>query len=48
MAKIGRTLSGGQLIIPKEKKSRQGQGKNTKFSATSANPKRKKSRGQGR
>lgn len=48
MAKIGKTLSGGNLIIPKEKKTRQGQGKNTKFAASSANPKRKKTRGQGK
>ena len=48
MAKIGKTLSGGQLIQTKPKKTRQGQSKNTKVSATSANPKRKLTRGQGR
>ena len=48
MAKIGKTLSGGQLIQSKPKKTRQGQSKNTKVAATSSNHKRKLTRGQGR
>lgn len=46
MAKI-KSLSGGKLIESRPKKSRQGQGKHTKLSATSRNGKRRKYRGQG-
>lgn len=37
----------GNIIRSKPKKSRQGNGKHTKFAATSKNVKRKASRGQG-
>ena len=48
MAKIGKSISGTLIIIEsKPKKTRQGKGKNTKYAATSANTKRKKTRGQG-
>jgi hypothetical protein len=46
MAKI-KTLSGAERIESKPKKSRQGNGKHTKFAATSRNKARKPSRGQG-
>ena len=39
---------GIQLIDTQPKKSRQGQGKNSKYAATSGNNARKKYRGQGR
>ncbi len=45
-SKVG--LSGDGFIESKPKKSRQGEGKNTKYSATSRNSARKKYRGQGR
>ena len=45
-SKVG--LSGGGFIEAKPKKSRQGEGKNTKYSAASRNSARKKYRGQGR
>lgn len=40
--------NGKVIIQSKPKKSRQGSSKNTKYAATSANGKRKRSRGQGR
>ncbi len=40
--------SGSTFIESSPKKTRQGSGKNTKYSATSANNKRKRYRGQGR
>jgi hypothetical protein len=46
MAKI-KTLNGAERIESKPKKSRQGNGKHTKFAATSRNKARKPSRGQG-
>jgi hypothetical protein len=42
------SLSSTNLIESKPKKSRQGMGKNTKYSATSRNVSRKKYRGQGK
>lgn len=46
MAKV-KSLSGGKIIESRPKKSRQGDGKHTKYSATSRNGKRKPTRGQG-
>lgn len=48
MAKIGKSLSGGVLIQGRPKKSRQGQGKNSKFASNAAGNHKKKTRGQGR
>jgi|TARA_B100002019_G_scaffold91961_1_gene79299 hypothetical protein len=45
-AKVG--LSGGVFIESNPKSTRQGNGKNTKYSATSRNKARKKYRGQGK
>ena len=45
-AKVG--LSGGPTIESKPKKTRQGSGQHTKYSASSRNGKRKRYRGQGR
>jgi len=45
-AKVG--LSGGAFIEGKPKKTRQGSGQHTKFSATSRNNAKKRYRGQGR
>jgi hypothetical protein len=42
------SLTGGTMVEAKPKRSRQGYGKHTKYSATSANNKKKKYRGQGR
>jgi len=47
MAKI-KSLSGADQIESKPKKSRQGNGKHSKFAATSRNNARKPSRGQGK
>ena len=41
-------ISGGDFIQSPSKKTRQGSGKHTKYTATSRNSARKKSRGQGR
>lgn len=41
------SLTGGQQIESKPKSTRQGNGQNTKYAATSRNPARKKYRGQG-
>jgi hypothetical protein len=46
MAKI-KSLSGAVHIESKPKKSRQGDGKHTKYAASSRNKARKPSRGQG-
>jgi len=49
MAKMRSGLLGKDNFMPgKPKKSPQGNGKNTLYSATSANKKRKKYRGQGK
>ena len=48
MARAKAGLSGGATIESKPKRSRQGTGKHSKFSATSRNGKRKRYRGQGR
>ena len=42
------SLTGGNMIETKPKKTRQGSGQHTKYAATSANNKRKRYRGQGR
>jgi len=47
MARI-KSLSGADQIESKPKKSRQGDGKHSKFAATSRNNARKPSRGQGK
>ena len=48
MAKATGGLSGGDFVSSPPKKTRQGSGKHTKYTATSRNSARKKSRGQGR
>jgi hypothetical protein len=48
MAKVKKSLSGGSFIEAKPKKTRQGMGKHTKLSATSANARKKRYRGQGK
>ena len=48
MAKARVGLSGGATIESKPKRTRQGSGQHTKYSATSRNGKRKRYRGQGR
>ena len=48
MAKVKKSLLGGTFIESTPKKTRQGSGKNTKLSATSANAARKRYRGQGK
>jgi hypothetical protein len=48
MAKTKTSLSGQSFVEAIPKKSRQGTGKHSKYSATSANGKRKRYRGQGR
>ena len=45
-AKVG--LSGGPTIETKPKRTRQGSGQHTKYSATSRTGKRKRYRGQGK
>jgi len=45
-AKVG--LSGQQMIESQPKSTRQGQGKHTKYAATSRNCKKKAYRGQGK
>ena len=45
-AKVG--LSGKKVIEPTPKKTRQGDGQNTKYAATSRNKARKPYRGQGK
>lgn len=48
MAKINKSLTGGNMIESKPKRTRQGSGQNTKYSSTSRNNARKRYRGQGR
>ena len=48
MAKATGGLSGGDFIQSPPKKTRQGNGKHTKYAATSRNSARKKRRGQGK
>ncbi len=48
MAKVNRALMGNSFIEPIPKKSRQGNGKNTKYAATSRNGAKKRYRGQGK
>ena len=48
MAKIGGGLLGGTYVEAKPKKTRQGNGKHTKYAASSRNGAKKKYRGQGR
>tara|TARA_B100001996_G_C18661761_1_gene593339 strand:+ start:425 stop:571 length:147 start_codon:yes stop_codon:yes gene_type:complete len=48
MAKAKTGLSGDDTIESKPKKSRQGRGKHSKYSATSRNSSRKRYRGQGK
>jgi len=43
-----KSLSGGAKIESRPKNTRQGDGSNTKYAATSRNPARKKYRGQGK
>ena len=45
-SKVG--LSGDKFIEPVKKKTRQGSGQHTKYSASSSNKARKRYRGQGR
>ena len=48
MAKSRIGLSGGATIESKPKRTRQGRGKHTKYTATSRNNAKKRYRGQGR
>ena len=48
MAKVKRSLMGGTYVEAIPKKTRQGQGKHSKYSATSRNSARKRKRGQGK
>lgn len=48
MAKLKKSLTGDNMIESIPKKTRQGAGQHTKYSATSGNNKRKRYRGQGR
>lgn len=48
MAKIKKSLLGGSWVESTPKKTRQGQGKNSKFSSTARNAARKPYRGQGK
>tara|TARA_B100000902_G_scaffold380170_1_gene415271 strand:- start:14 stop:160 length:147 start_codon:yes stop_codon:yes gene_type:complete len=48
MAKAKAGLMGGEYIEAIPKKSRQGRGKHSKYSATSRNSARKRYRGQGK
>ena len=48
MAKAAGGISGGNFIQTPPKKSRQGMGKHSKYSATSRNSARKRYRGQGK
>ncbi len=47
MAKV-KSFTGGRVVESRPKKTRQGNGKHTKYSATSRNGKRKAPRAQGR
>jgi len=48
MAKMKKSLSGDIFVESIPKKSRQGNGKHSKYSATSRNSARKRYRGQGK
>jgi len=48
MAKSNKSLSGGNMIESKPKRTRQGSSQNTKYSASSRNTAKKRYRGQGR
>jgi len=48
MAKVRTGLSGDSFVETRPKKSRQGNGKHSKYSATSRNSARKRTRGQGK
>ena len=48
MAKVKQSIMGGAYVESIPKKSRQGQGKHSKYSATSRNSARKRRRGQGK
>ena len=48
MAQYKASLTGQSFIEPTPKKSRQGNGKHSKYSATSRNGAKKRYRGQGR
>ena len=48
MAKMKQSLLGGSYVEAIPKKTRQGQGKNTKYSPTARNSARKPYRGQGK
>ena len=48
MARSKTGLSGGVFIESNPKKTRQGNGRHTKYTATSRNAKKKRSRGQGK
>jgi len=45
---MAKTFNTGTSILSKPKKTSQGKGKHTKYSATSRNQARKRSRGQGK
>ena len=48
MAKVKKSLLGAVFIETQPKKTRQGQGKHTKYAASSRGPAKKRYRGQGR
>ena len=48
MAQYKQSLTGQNFVEAIPKKSRQGQGKHSKYSATSRNSARKRNRGQGK
>ena len=48
MAKMKKSLSGDMFVEAIPKKTRQGRGKHSKYSATSRNGAKKRYRGQGR
>ena len=48
MAARSKSLSGGVFIEPLPKKTRQGNGKHTKYASTSRNRAKKRTRGQGK
>tara|TARA_B100001063_G_scaffold99935_2_gene93361 strand:- start:5130 stop:5276 length:147 start_codon:yes stop_codon:yes gene_type:complete len=48
MAKVKKSLMGGDFIEAQPKKTSQGSGKHTKYSASSGNNAKKRYRGQGR
>ena len=48
MAKVKKSIMGGTFVETIPKKTRQGNGQHTKYSATSRNNSKKRYRGQGR